>query len=646
MNVLQFFIAIVPFMDEEIWKSELARYSIVREMEMMDIEDKPFDVKKYDYFLWVEPDTIRYAYNRVKFVATAPTDSVWLHLITREADSEQYVVVDSIIFDNGSIRWPVIEYYSDSNRLVMRLGTWVNPGDTFYLTIYYSGKGGYGIEYAGSSGEIISNVGEVIGNDSWLPLYKTPYEKVDTVIATFKVPRGFKVVSNGIKTLDSTDGMYNYYRWEERYPIAPYLIAFGASPHLVEYDSVWIYDTVTVPLYYWIDTLRHYEFDAHPDTAFDRMINFLTVSSELFGLYPFYREKYGELNCYHFMEYQTVPFCHSSPHELAHQWWGDWVTCGTFDDVWLNEGFAEYFDVMIYLLAYGPSYGPDTIEDFEDRIRILEGNYFYASSASNYPIYGSHFWNAPAVVFYDKAAVVLHMIRITMRQMYGDTLVGDSMFFEALRYYGNQHAYSYATTEDFKNDLEAFTGWDWDTFFLQWIYTPGHPQLDITWRKWESGGTWYMELIMNQIQDSSWMYYTMKYPIRIHLSDSSAIDTTVYLRGVPSDTFYFSFYSEPVDITPDPNNYFLDEIIGITGKVESRAEKPFYITLSGGKLSLNVPYWGKSIVRLYSINGRQVYRREFTGKTLRTSLSLPAGVYIYIVENGGREFRGKVVNIR
>ncbi len=641
MTVIQLFIAIFPFMDEEIWKSELSRYSIIREMEMMDIEDKPFDVKKYDYFLWVEPDTIRYAYNRVKFVATAPTDSVWLHLITREADSERYVVVDSIIFDNGSIRWPVIEYYSDSNRLIMRLGTWVNSGDTFYLTIYYSGRGGLGIKYRGNI--IYNSRVPSAGNESWLPLYKTPYEKVDTVIATFKVPRGFKVISNGVKTLDSTDGMYNYYRWEERYPIAPYLIAFGTSPYLVEYDSVWVYDTVTVPLYYWIDTVNFVDFRGQPDTVFYRMISNLTFYSNLYRIYPFYKEKYGEVNIYITTEYQTVPFSHSSSHEVAHQWWGDWVTSGTFYDIWLNEGFAVYSDGMAGLMVY------EEYETYEDVVsHLFERPYFTTTARDevfNLPVY-AYIWDSRPEVVYYKAAVVLHMIRTTMRQMYGDTLVGDSMFFEALRYYGNQHAYSYATTEDFKNDLEAFTGWDWDTFFLQWIYTPGHPQLDITWRKWESGGTWYMELIINQIQDSSWMYYTMKYPIRIHLSDSSAIDTTVYLKGVPSDTFYFSLYSEPVDITPDPKNYFLDEIIGITGGVESRAEKPFYITLSGGKLRLNVPYWGRSIVRLYSINGRQVYRREFTGKALRASLSLPAGVYIYIVENGGKEFRGKVVNLR
>ncbi len=637
-----FLIADIPdILDERIVKAEKERYGILERVEMEDAEDKPFDVKKYDYFLWIHPRIAFYsvhivvsAYNRIKFLALDFTDSVWVHFVN-EVDGDTIYVIDSIIFEKGEMRWPVEEYYKEGDKLIIRTGMELHPGEEFYVTIYYREDGR--VRDVKATPGPLCFFSQPYHNREWLPLYDRYYEKVDTVIATFKIPRDYMVVSNGVRVFDTTDGVYRYTRWVESYPIAPYLIAFGISRNFREYRSVWRCGDVVMPIFFWVDSLDSWTF-WYPDTIL-KMIEFnLTAISDVFGVYPFYREKYGEINACSPVEYQTVPFVPFSLHEMLHQWWGDWVTAPThWGDVWLNEGFATYFTgVLLVSDTYMNSpYNPYTpkYSTYREFIDYLEERYFARDSML--AIYGSGFYHA-----YYKGALVLHMIRMTMRQMVGDSVAGDSLFFDAIRYYSSRHAYSNASTEDFKMDLEEFTGWDWDTFFLQWVYTPGHPRFDVRWRKWESGGVWNMEIVMNQVQDSSWMYYRMKYPVRIEISGGSYIDTVVELRGEPSDTFYFSFVGEPTGIILDPDEYFVEEVVGVVE--EGEGVVAYGVWREGRELIVRVPGGGVHRVEIYDIAGRRRVDREFIGRIFRIYEELPRGVYIYrIVGDNGVVLKGK-----
>ena len=639
-------------MREKVIKMEKERYRILEQMEVVDAEDKPFEVKKYDYFLWIHPrkklfsvHIIVSAYNKIKFLALDFTDSVWVHFVN-EVNGDTVYTIDSIIFEKGVIRWPIEEYYKDGDRLIIRTGMDLHPGEEFYITIYYREDGSvHDIE--GAEGPICF-LSQPYYNRKWLPLYDRYYEKVDTVIATFKVPKEFIVVSNGVKVFDTTDGIYRYIRWVESYPIAPYLIAFWISRNAREYRSLWSYGDVTMPIFLWVDSLESWPWINLPPDTMLKIIKFnLTIASDVFGIYPFYREKYGEVNACVSMEYQTVPFDPVSLHEMLHQWWGDWVTAAThYGDVWLNEGFTSYFTGVLMLLdsyrnsPYSP-YAYDSIivipcTSYREMTERSMQTYLEWSDV-NKPIYGSGFEHA-----YDKGSLVLHMIRMTMRQMVGDSVAGDSLFFDAIRYYGNRHAYSNASTEDFKNDLEEFTGWDWDTFFLQWVYTPGHPIFDVRWRKWESGGMWNMEIVMNQIQDSSWMYYRMKYPIRIGLEGNEVIDTVVELRGVPSDTFYFSFVYEPMGIELDPEEYFIEQVASIVEEGEGGIEGVRYgVWREGDRIIVRAPNRGDYRVEIYDISGRLRVSKNVREEEV-ININMPTGVYIYrLIGGDGKTLRGK-----
>ncbi len=625
------FLILSPPSMEEFYRSEIQRYRLWPRYELMDLENKPFDVKKYEYEIYLDTygDTIGYAINRIKFLATSPTDSVWLHFVMN--DSYNNLTIDSVVFEYGSISYPV-SYTSIQPKLIVHLGTTVPSGDEFYLTFYYHGQVGQdgfvgeGMEFQDN---YIHTQGEMYGTRRWLPSYDEPYEKADTVIATIIVDTPWFAVANGKLINVDTLGDKYAYTWLESYPITPYLIVLAASNRWKVLEQTWNYGLINMPVYEWVDSLH---------TFLGTLPDILTVLSDAYGLYPFYREKYSQVEIAQgffsgAMENQTNTFTISSNyldmavHEMGHQWWGDWVTCGTYDDVWLNEGFATYTEALYR----------EFTEGYASYKNYINGDMGYALYYGDYPLYGTDFYDDGWYVIYVKGSSVLHMMRVTFRRIYGDVAVGDSMFFEALRYYGNQHAYSYATTEDFKNDLEAFTGVDWDWFFQQWIYTPGYPKFEVYWG--QEGNN--LTITVNQVQNYYWGYYTMDYPIRIVFADNTTLDTVIGLQGNYSETFTFSVNGTVSDIIMDPDSDYLDEVVSITGSFEEI--RPLRISLSGGILNLQVPVLDNYRVELYDLSGRRVFNATFDGDHFSRPLNVPSGVYIYRISSKDRTFSGKVI---
>ena len=619
-----------PSMDE-FYRSEIERYRQWPRYELMDLENKPFDVKKYEYEIYLDTngDTIGYAIDRIKFLATSSTDSVWLHFVM--SDSYNNLTIDSVVFEYGSLSYPV-SYTSIQPKLIVHLGTTVSAGDEFYLTFYYHGQVGQD-GFVGEGMEFQENYihtqGEMYGTRRWLPSYDEPYEKADTVIATIIVDTPWFAVANGKLVNVDTLGDKYAYTWLESYPITPYLIVLAASNRWKVLEQTWNYGLIAMPVYEWVDSLH---------TFLGTLPDILTVLSDAYGLYPFYREKYSQVEIAQgffsgAMENQTNTFTIVSDHldmavhEMGHQWWGDWVTCGTYDDVWLNEGFATYTEALYREFTEGYA----SYKDY------INGDMGYALYYGDYPLYGTDFYDDGWYVIYVKGSSVLHMMRMTFRRLYGDAAVGDSMFLEALRYYGNQHAYSYATTEDFKNDLEAFTGVDWDWFFQQWIYTPGYPEFEVYWG--QEGNV--LTITVNQVQNYYWGYYTMDYPIRIVFSDYTTLDTVLNLQGNYSETFTFSVSGIVDDIIMDPDSDYLDQVLSVTGNSEDL--RPFRISLDGGVLHLQTPVADRYNVELYDIRGRKVFGAVFEGAQFSRSLKVPSGVYIYRVSSDRGTFTGKVI---
>jgi hypothetical protein len=229
----------------------------------------------------------------------------------------------------------------------------------------------------------------------------------------------------------------------------------------------------------------------------------LDIFNTLFGTYPFAKEKYGhaQFGWGGSMEHQTMSFMNGfdrylMAHELAHQWFGNKVTCGSWRDIWLNEGFATYAEgliterrepenwtnwkrIKIDRITSQP-FGSVFVQDTTDVMRVFDGR-----------------------LSYDKGAMCLNMLRQN---------VGDSLFFLGIKNYVNhtELAYNYATTADFEKIMTQTTGVDLHHFFQDWIYGEGYPNYDISWTQNATN----IGLVINQTPSIGSRFYDMHIPVR------------------------------------------------------------------------------------------------------------------------------------
>ena len=281
----------------------------------------------------------------------------------------------------------------------------------------------------------------------------------------------------------------------------------------------------------------------------------------LVGEYPFLREKYGMV-AFPWgggMEHQTLTSMGDAylggstsdydgiySHELAHMWWGDDVTCETWNDIWLNEGFATYFEVLWLARRYGMDEGEIMRRYYDD------GRYAGALGGSVYRKSGNQpFADTGAV--YDKGAWVLHMLKPVM---------GEGPFYRALRAYRAAHALGNASTSDLRAAFEAEYGHPLDWFFDQWVYTPFRPVYHLSTTLGSGQATVTVQqlqkhAVANRTTDRDTYYAWL--PLWVHYADGTAEiwsvwnDRRVQTFAVPT--------AKPVDsVTLDDGNWILKAV--------------------------------------------------------------------------------------
>jgi aminopeptidase N len=315
---------------------------------------------------------------------------------------------------------------------------------------------------------IVWTLSQPYGSADWWPTQNSLSDKIDSIDIIINTPEMYRTASIGVLISDSVFNGIRTAIWQHRYPIVPYLVAF-ASTNYVQYNDTAFFenDTILIMNYVFPEYESFYRQHSHT-TAIK-----LNYYNRTYGLYPFHKEKYGhaQITGNGGMEHQTMTFISSFSymlvvHEIAHSWFGNYITCSSWEDIWLNEGFATYTS-NLYL-------------DFEpypngfDRWRA-----HCVSSICSQPD-GSVWVNDTTVrnrifsnrLSYEKAGMLLQMIHHK---------IGDSLFFTTMRQYLNhpRHAYGFASTNDFVQILEEVTNIDFQTFFDYWFWGEGFPNVDI-----------------------------------------------------------------------------------------------------------------------------------------------------------------------
>ena len=396
----------------------------------------------------------------------------------------------------------------------------------------------------------ISTQSEPYDARTWWPCKDDPADKADSVDIIFTVDEALYPVSNGlvVSDTDNGDGTRTVH-WKSRYPIVTYLVSIAASEYNHREFS-FTYDGKTMPVGSW-----WYGMPANDMAGYEQdMLDGLQVFSDLFGVYPFIDEKYGmaEYEWGGAMEHQTVSsmgFYSTGVviHELIHQWFGDKVTCASFEHIWLNEGWATYGEALYYE-ALG---GHEALKADMARKAIYGPGTIYVDNPEN-----SGFGAIFSSLTYEKASWVLHMLRHVM---------GDEAFFRGAREYlggGDMNAYRSVTTAEFQQFMEDASGLDLDYFFQQWIYGELYPTYRYEWNSIEQSGMHEVTVNIDQLYIPQRQVFTMPVDLYFRFPDGS--DTTIVAwNDEESESYTYSFPVKPLSVQLDPENWILKQVIEI-----------------------------------------------------------------------------------
>ena len=591
-----------------------------------------YDIKYLKLDITVQPKS--------KFIAAVCTYNV---LITQPLDTFAIEFKQSMELDSVFINNEKRAFTRGNDHIYVAMTPVVATGTFLNLSFYYKGTVAAGF-FAGTDEnglDFTASVSEAFQAREWFPAKQLLNDKIDSTDVWITTSAAYKAGSNGLlkAIIDLQDGQKQF-RWACRYPLSYYMPSVAVGNYL-EYDNyakpaAIAPDSILVQNYIY----NNAAFFNQNKSRLDKTPRFIEKMSELFGVYPFYKEKYGHVQADigGGMEHATMTTLKNFEeqlvaHELAHQWFGDNVTCADWNDIWLNESFATYSQYLMVenLPALFPTTAAQTMADFHSNVMSSPGGSVYVPMTDSYN--EGRIFNYRLT--YAKGATALHNLRFEMQD--------DLAFFNTLKKYQQQFAKSFANTNDFKSVAEQVSGKKLTDFFNQKIYGEGYPTYNVTYLK---HGTDTLILQINQTTSAPsvtpFFAGLMEYKI---LSPQG--DTTIKLYQTANEQVFALYYpKKPTGIEVDPENWVLNGLGTIKEGVSTTAPAFNDITVFPnpveGNISIRLPLNAYNLLSLADVQGRVIAKYPISsGITLFTkNISLPAGTYfLYFHGNAGTDVR-------
>jgi len=455
------------------------------------------------------------------------------------------LTIDSVVYHAAKVGYTI---NAPNEELLVNFPKAPPQGAVDSVTVYYKGIP-YSIQQSISQNyhnniADIWTLSEPYGAEDWWPCKQSLNDKADSIDIYVKTPIGNLAASNGLLVGSVKQDSSITYHWKHRYPIATYLVGVAVT----NYAQYNLYahvgpnpgDSLLILNYVYPEDSAIF----YPPSLLARNTMELYVS--FFGRYPFDLEKYGqaEFDYGGGMEHQTMSFVRDMEfslivHEMAHHWFGDKVTCGSWKDIWLNEGFAVFCEGQAEkYIAGGNAWQIWINENLGTALQQTSGSVYVDDTTSVNRIFSYG-------LTYCKAAYVLRMLEFMM---------GDSAFFSGCRsYLGDKGlAYYFANTIDLQNHFEAASGLQLDSFFQEWIYGQGFPQFNIYWK--QAGNVLNINLVQKPT-DPSVQFFHIPVPIKIRMGNK---DSTFNLTATSlSQNFNIPISAKVDSLIPDPQQWLL-----------------------------------------------------------------------------------------
>ena len=431
-------------------------------------------------------------------------------------------------------------FSSAANILTVNLDRSYATGETVTLTVTYSGNpAGDSFGWSSFAGlPMIWTLSEPFGAREWWPCKDHNDDKADSVDVTVTLPDNLVVASNGVLVSDVDNGTTRTVHWHSGHPIATYLVSLACHPYTV-FSDWYTPQGGGSPM-----EVKFFVYPSHysqVQATYALTVPMIDAYAQGWGEYPFLDEKYGhaEFVWGGGMEHQTCTSLGGYSedlisHELAHQWWGDNITCADFHHVWLNEGFATWAEAYWKERTAGVA----TYRDYMDGAAYMGPGTIYVENTTDFnAIFDSN-------LSYNKASWVVHMLRGAL---------GDTDFFAGLAHYRALYEGSVATTEQLRDAMEDVSGRDLDKFFQEWIYGEYFPVYGYGWSPTAGG----IDLTVEQLQTNTGLF-TMPIPIRV-VSDAGTFDFTVE-DSLASQAFSIAVAGNVQDVQLDPDKWILRQV--------------------------------------------------------------------------------------
>lgn len=432
-----------------------------------------YDVKYHRLALQVNPSVAQISGAVTSyFEAKSPLTEITFDLASNMTVSE--------VLQRGM---PLAFSQNSNDEVVILLSQEQRVGVLDSLTISYFGNpvsSGFGsFEVNSHNGKpVLWTLSEPYGAKGWWPCKQDLIDKIDSIDVFITAPLKntdgdlYVSVSNGLEQSQVVNGSTKTTHFKHSYPIPAYLVAIAVTNYEVYSHTVPNNgNPFEIVNYVYPENLTAIKA-ATPVT-----VDIMNLYSDLFGEYPYADEKYGhaQFGWAGGMEHTTVSFMGSFgrnliAHELGHQWFGNKVTCGSWKDIWLNEGFATYMSGLVVESLDGNTQFKTWKQQTINSITSASGGAVYLKDADTLSV--NRIFNNR--LSYNKGAMVLHMLRKKL---------GDTDFFQGLKNYLNDpdHAYGYAKTEDFIAIMASTAKQDLSEFFKDWVYGEGYPKFKLDW---------------------------------------------------------------------------------------------------------------------------------------------------------------------